>query len=36
MVSGGVEWSHLAQDSVQRRAFVKTVMTRQLPLKQPF
>jgi len=36
MVCGGVEWSHLAQDSVQRRALVQTVMKRQSPLKQLF
>ena len=36
MVSGGVEWSHLAHDSVQGRAVVKTAMTRQLPLEQLF
>ena len=32
MVNGGVEWSHLAQDTVQLRALVITVMTRQIPL----
>jgi hypothetical protein len=36
MESVGVEWSHLAQDSVQRRAVVKTVMTLQIPIKQLF